>query len=135
MKTKILTNVAVIYELQNSGYSIVYVDEFRFTTKSSKYFGRVKRGEPGYMKTYINDFEINAIIGFSNQGIHVIILNTETNDAKIFWYFLYQLNTYPNDKHVIVPDNASYHKTKEIQDLYEDHGIFVLTIPPYSPFL
>ena len=42
MKTKILTNVAVIDELQNSGYSIVYMNEFRFTTKSSKYFGWVK---------------------------------------------------------------------------------------------
>ena len=77
IKTKILTNIAVIDELQNSGYSIVYMDEFRFTTKSSKYFGWVNREEPGYIKTYINDFEINAIIGFSNQGIHGIILNTE----------------------------------------------------------
>ena len=42
MKTKILTNVAIIDELQNSGYSIVYMNEFRFTTKSSKYFGWVK---------------------------------------------------------------------------------------------
>ena len=135
MKIKVLTNVAVIDRLQNSGYSIIYVDEFRFTTKSSKYFGWIKRGESGYVKTFISNFEINFIIGFSDQGIQGVILNTKTNNANLFRYFLYQLNMNQNDKYVIVLDNASYHKTKEIQDFWENHGVFMLTIPPYSPFL
>ena len=40
-----------------------------------------------------------------------------------------------NKKTVFVVDNASIHKTKEINEYVRNNEILILTIPPYSPAL
>jgi transposase len=36
---------------------------------------------------------------------------------------------------VIIMDNASYHKSKELQQLFEQHNHLLIFLPPYSPDL
>jgi isftu1 transposase len=36
---------------------------------------------------------------------------------------------------VVVMDNASFHKSKTLKDLFESHNIQLIFLPPYSPDL
>jgi transposase len=38
-------------------------------------------------------------------------------------------------KSVIIMDNASFHKSQKIKDLFEKHNHKILFLPPYSPEL
>ena len=38
-------------------------------------------------------------------------------------------------KSVFILDNASYHKSQKLKELFEKHGHVMLFLPPYSPDL
>jgi len=59
-------------------------------------------------------------------------------NAQQFYEFLWQLLEANSErKLVLVVDNASYHRTKKILDLLENHAdhVFVVWLPRYSPEL
>ena len=59
-------------------------------------------------------------------------------NAQQFHEFLRQLLEAATDRRlVLVIDNASYHRTRAILELLDDHAdhVFVLWLPPYSPEL
>lgn len=59
-------------------------------------------------------------------------------NSQQFGEFLRQLlEAHSEQRLVLVIDNASYHRTRAIQKLLEDHGdhVFVIWLPPYSPEL
>lgn len=59
-------------------------------------------------------------------------------NAQQFYEFLWQLLEAHGERYlVLVLDNASYHRTKKILDLLEDHAdhVFVVWLPRYSPEL
>lgn len=59
-------------------------------------------------------------------------------NSRQFGQFLQQLVEYHSERRLIlVIDNASYHKTKAIRTLLEDHRdhVFVIWLPKYSPEL
>ena len=59
-------------------------------------------------------------------------------NARQFGEFLRQLlETYSERRLVLVIDNASYHRTKAIRALLDDHAdhVFVIWLPKYSPEL
>ncbi len=59
-------------------------------------------------------------------------------NARQFCDFLRQLLEANSERRVVlVIDNASYHRTKAVLDLLEDHSdhVFVIWLPKYSPEL
>lgn len=59
-------------------------------------------------------------------------------NAQQFYEFLWQLLEANTDRRIIlVIDNASYHRTRRILKLLEEHGdhVFVVWLPRYSPEL
>lgn len=59
-------------------------------------------------------------------------------NSQQFCEFLWQLLEANSERRlVLVIDNASYHRTKAIRQLLDDHGdhVFVIWLPPYSPEL
>lgn len=59
-------------------------------------------------------------------------------NSQQFCEFLRQLLEANSERRlVLVLDNASYHRTKAIRQLLDDHGdhVFVIWLPPYSPEL
>lgn len=59
-------------------------------------------------------------------------------NSQQFCEFLRQLLEANSERRlVLVIDNASYHRTKAIRQLLDDHGdhVFVIWLPPYSPEL
>ncbi|MDD9305294.1 MAG: transposase, partial [Desulfobacter sp.] len=59
-----------------------------------------------------------------------------TCNADIFNAWIeHQLSPHLNDNHVVVMDNASFHKGEETKYLIERTGAALLFLPPYSPDL
>jgi transposase len=59
-------------------------------------------------------------------------------NAQQFCEFLRQLlEIYSERRLALVIDNASYHRTKAVRSLLDDHSdhVFVIWLPPYSPEL
>jgi transposase len=59
-------------------------------------------------------------------------------NAEIFYEFLRdqvlpQCEPFPGKRSVIVMDNASIHKSQDVRDLCEAHGVKLCFLPPYSP--
>ena len=65
---------------------------------------------------------------------HSMIYKDTANSQTILSYFQDCLPklTVPS---VVIMDNASYHKSKELQDLFEKHNHKLVFLPPYSPDL
>ena len=40
---------------------------------------------------------------------------------------------YPGPRLVLILDNAFIHKSTRLQELYEEHGVLLKFLPPYSP--
>ncbi len=76
---------------------------------------------------------IGALIGFSLVAIG---LSTGPVNTDVFsgWVENILLPNIPN-KSIIVMDNATFHKGKEMQKLINDAGHTLLYLPPYSPDL
>jgi len=58
-------------------------------------------------------------------------------DATMFLDFIEQLlchcNPFPQEKSVIILDNASFHRIKEVEEACVCAGVKLVFLPPYSP--
>ena len=79
------------------------------------------------------------VLAVSSEHIYDVMASTRANTAEVFMYFLDCLLKFREDKlnmsnlkTVFVVDNASIHKTKEINEYVRNNKISILTIPPYS---
>jgi transposase len=58
-------------------------------------------------------------------------------DAKFFEDFIQQLlrhySRWPEQKSVLVMDNASFRHSEQVKQLCSDAGVKLLYLPPYSP--
>jgi transposase len=55
-------------------------------------------------------------------------------ELVLYWVTELLLPSIP-DNSILVWDNASFHKSKELQDLIEQAGHIMMFLPPYSPDL
>ena len=85
---------------------------------------------------------MSFIIAASEHKFYGIMGNQGANDHQIFIHFLCEfleakLDPVIDDfsKFLLVIDNASIHKTREVQEFASKHRIKLLTISPYSPSL
>jgi transposase len=62
-----------------------------------------------------------------------------STDVDVFEDFVEQLlqhcNPWPEPKSVLVIDNASFHRTMKIEQIYTDSVVKLIYLPPYSPDL
>ena len=75
---------------------------------------------------------LNYRTGQSHYMVH------PKKNSQQFCQFLWQLLEANSERRlVLVIDNASYHRTKAIRQLLDDHSdhVFVIWLPPYSPEL
>jgi transposase len=40
---------------------------------------------------------------------------------------------YPRPRSILILDNALIYKSARLRDLYEEHGVLLIFLPPYSP--
>jgi putative transposase len=75
-----------------------------------------------------------GILNFKHKLIEPMIYEDTANTNVILAYFE---NVLPKLKtsSVVIMDNASYHKSKRLQNLFEKYGHKLVFLPPYSPEL
>ena len=66
---------------------------------------------------------------------HCIMGTNDTFNFIMFKYFLHQMLQYLPNKWMLVADNASIHKTNEIQRFLISINLLLTTIPTYSPWI
>jgi transposase len=117
--------------------TIVYLDESGFAVDSPRTHGYSEKGKRYYAK---KDWHargrlnaIGAIIDFVFLTVSLFDCNI---DSDVFYAWITKdllPKTPPNS--VIVMDNASFHKRKDIVEAIESEGHIVEFLPPYSPDL
>lgn len=74
---------------------------------------------------------------YTQDGIILSRIFKGSTDTVFFESFIKQLlqhcGKWPEPKSVLVMDNASFHHSDRIKQLYSDAGVKLLYLPPYSP--
>lgn len=120
------------------GYEIVAIDEasFHLTTTYKKVWfprGEIPRAAFFWSKKKLITF---GALTSDHQFYYDFYVAQNSLTFKHFLRTLFeQLDV--NKKYVLILDNAGFHKTKSVKDLFEEYSprICVEHIPPYSPEL
>lgn len=115
----------------------VYVDESGINEYLYRQNGRVSRGEKVYGAVSGNRYQRESFIAAQNQStIFAPFCYTGTCNISLFNTWLEQI-CIPELKpgHVLILDNASFHKSKTTIEMIEKAECEVLFLPPYSPDL
>lgn len=126
-----------VERLKEEEKTIVYIDESGFAHDMPRRHGYSLKGERCYGKhnwgAKGRTNVIGALIGSTLVAIGLLSGSVNT-DLFTNWVDKILLPNIP-EKSVIIMDNASFHKGKEMQQMIEDAGHSLLYLPPYSPDL
>ena len=126
-----------IEELEKDGKTIVYIDESGFAHDMPRTHGSSVKGQRCYGK---HDWgakgrtnAIGALIGSTLVAVGLLSGSVNT-DVFTTWVDKILLPNIP-ERSIVVMDNASFHKGKDMQNMIEESGHTLLYLPPYSPDL
>jgi transposase len=113
----------------------VYVDESGVHRHYQRDRARAKRGvrvhaeKPGKRTR-----KTNVIAGLCGKK-HIAVRSYEhsTNAAFFEEWFEWELLGVVPKRSVIIMDNASFHRKKQLHEIAAKYGVFILFLPPYSP--
>ncbi len=126
-----------IDDLKKEDKAIVYIDESGFAHDMPRTHGYSSKGKRCYgTHDWGSKGRTNAIGALVGQSLIAVGLIFGSVNTEVFTCWTRQI-LLPNlrEKSVIVMDNASFHKGKEMKELIEDAGHTLLYLPPYSPDL
>jgi transposase len=76
------------------------------------------------------------LLAYSQDGILLYRVFQGSTDGEIFEEFIEQLlpccGRWPEPKSVLIMDNASFHRTAQVEQLYYKAGVKLVYLPPYS---
>ena len=128
--------------LESKDYELMYLDEFSIQLRNKSVYGWGPKGDYGFQQIHTEDFNMSFIIGFSIRRIYGVLGTTATHSHKSFITFIsnildYRVNRFEevDSRLVIVCDNASIHKSKEVKEFLNKTEVQIMTIWPYSPAL
>lgn len=114
---------------------IAYVDETGIDSYLYRAYGYAARGEAVYGKIPGRKFKHTNIVA-AKLGKELIapMQYNGTTDSTLFefWFEQCLLPCLPKDA-VIVMDNASFHRKKELHKISSKHNCTLIFLPPYSP--
>jgi transposase len=113
---------------------ILYQDESAFVSDVSQYNWSLK-GEQALFRGYRYGTRINCFGTFDIKNSHLILTQENRGNSVTMINHLEVARThYPFDKRLIIfTDNASWHKTKIVQEFCENNNIELWFTPPYAP--
>ena len=130
----------LINKLHETGFVIVWIDESSFSSSVLPLYSWMKRGRDAEWVIRPSSQRFNMIAAQMNKETYFMMKSNTTNDNQ-FWNFIKLLDqelksrlakiTYER-KMIVMFDNASTHKTKEVKFLVKKLGWVVFTIPTYS---
>jgi transposase len=117
--------------------NVYYQDESGFDEYFTRRYGYSYGGNKIYTKLSAKRYERQSVMGLlnhKNQLIEPMIYKDTTNANTVYAYFETVLPTLkPNS--VVIMDNASFHKSPQLQALFEKYQCILMFLPPYSPDL
>ena len=115
----------------------VYIDETGFSEEDFRRYAYAPRGVCVEDKVPSRRYRSTTLIAARLEGCFTAPLLFEGScDAVAFNIYLSEmLCPLLDDSHVVIMDNASFHKGSETEALIRDSGASLLFLPPYSPEL
>lgn len=128
---------ALQQETQEGGKEPVYLDETGFSEATFREYAYAPKGICVEDRVPSNRYTSTTLIAARfDTGFRVPVLFEGTCDAIAFNARLEKmLCPLLNEKHVVILDNASFHKGWKTADLITATGASLLFLPPYSPEL
>ena len=122
---------------KKSGRTIAYLDESGFANDMPRSYGYAPIGEKCLDKRNWHEKgrqnAIGAIVDFCLVTV-TLFVGSINSDIFLLWLTKDLLPKLSNGC-VIVMDNASFHKRRDIQQIIKAHGHILEYLPPYSPDL
>ena len=116
---------------------IAYVDETGIDSYLYRVYGYAPKGEPVWRKIPGQKFQRTNIVAAKLEK-HIVApmrYNGITDSTLLeFWFEQWLLPCLPEDT-VIVMDNASFHRKKQLTAISVRHQRTLIFLPPYSPDL
>ncbi|KAJ5340390.1 hypothetical protein N7541_009514 [Penicillium brevicompactum] len=122
-------------------YHLVYVDE----SGCDKRIGFRRTGwsplgtAPIQVSKFHRDQRYQILPAYAHDGIVLSRVFKGSTDASVFEDFIEQLlqhcGKWPEQKSVLVMDNASFHHSGRIKQMCSEAGVKLVYLPPYSPDL
>ncbi len=104
----------------------------QYSRSSVKISSRGKSYTPTSRVSFIGAISVNGIVEFD------LIENTVTSvDFTQFVQetLLHRMNAYPNENSILILDNARAHSPEIVDYAFNEYGVLVIFLPPYSPDL
>ena len=117
--------------------NIIYVDESGINSHYYRRYGRAKKGVRVHgTKSGKKPLRTNIIAGLWGKKHIAAQCYTHSTTAAFFedWFEFELLAVIPQGSLVIL-DNASFHRKKQLFKIAARNGIYLLFLPPYSPDL
>jgi transposase len=95
-----------------------------------------RRQRPCQIKRFHCSARFQILPAYTQDGVIHFRVYKGLTDTKVFKDFIEELLPYcskwPNPRSVLIMDNASFHHSEKIQQLYNDARVILHYLPPYS---
>ena len=129
--------LSALQQETEKGKKLVYLDESGFTQTDFRRYAYAPRGVGVEAKVSSHRYTTTPLIAARLDGCFTApVLFEGSCDAIAFNTWLsVMLSPLLNETHVVIMDNASFHKGSETAALIRASGASLLFLPPYSPEL
>lgn len=120
------------------GKAFIQIDECGFEQSASRRYGYAPKGARVYGEVTGKTRPRTSLLAarMPDGRLEAAQLWEGTCDTAIFNQWLEeQFAPYLDYTHVVILDNAAFHKSKETEKIIRRHGAEILFLPPYSPDL
>jgi len=116
---------------------IAFVDETGVNRYYRRLYARAKRGVRVYDKISGKKHKRTNIIAGLCAGKHLAVQCYNHSTTATFFedWFEWELIPVLPENTLIVMDNATFHRKKQLYDIAARYEVFVVFLPPYSPNL
>lgn len=117
--------------------NFVFLDESGLYLNMQRSIGRSLMGHRAYDCKLGNQREhFSYLAALSLDGIMASMTVDGSTDTNVFMTFLSEMLIPKLEKpKILIMDNLSVHKVKQVQEFVNDHHHRLIYLPPYSPYL
>lgn len=130
--------LSVLQQEIEKGKKLVYIDESGFTKTDFRRYAYAPKGVCVEAQVPSHRYTTTTLIAARLDGCFTVPLLFEGScDTLAFntWKPSKMLSPLLDESHVVIMDNASFHKGSQTAALIQDSGASLLFLPPYSPEL
>jgi transposase len=129
-----------LYKLSKyKSYQMIFIDE----SGADRRVGFRKKGwapsgvTPIQVGRFNREQRYQILAAYTQDGIELAHVYPGSTDSALFKDFIEQLllscGRWPQEKSVLIMDNASFHHNDELEPMCAEAGVELVYLPPYSP--